>query len=53
MDSDGAKHIEPLEEVIDRLTKKMKAHHVKRLQKGECAIEVGLIFEDIILNFRQ
>lgn len=53
MDSDGAKHIEPLEEVIDRLTKKMKAHHVKRLQKGECAIEVGLIFEDILLNLER
>jgi phosphate:Na+ symporter len=53
MDSDGAKHIEPLEEVIDRLIKKMKAHHVKRLQKGECAIEVGLIFEDILLNLER
>ncbi len=52
-DNEKATHIEPLEEVIDRITKKMKAHHVKRLQKGECAIEVGLVFEDLLLNLER
>ena len=48
-----AKHIEPLEEVIDRLTKKIKRNHIKRLQKGECSIEMGLVLEDMLLNLER
>ena len=47
-DMEGARHVEPLEEVIDFLTKKIKSHHVKRLQKGKCTIELGLILEDVL-----
>ena len=47
-DLEGAKHVEPLEEVIDALTKKIKNHHVRRLQKGKCTIELGLILEDVL-----
>ena len=47
-DLGGAKHVEPLEEVIDSLTKMIKSHHVKRLQKGNCTIELGLILEDVL-----
>ena len=49
----GAKHIEPLEEVIDRLTKKIKRNHIKRLQKGECSVEMGLVLEDMLLNLER
>ena len=49
-DIKGAVHIEPLEEVIDGLTKKIKQHHIKRLRKGKCTIELGLILEDILTN---
>ena len=52
-DKEAAKMVEPLEEVIDGLTKKLKSHHVKRLQKGECAIEMGIFYEDILLNLER
>ena len=52
-DLEGAKHIEPLEEVIDSLTKKMKERHVKRVQKGKCSVEMGLILEDILTNLER
>ncbi|MCR5640706.1 MAG: Na/Pi cotransporter family protein [Lachnospiraceae bacterium] len=51
--AEDAVHVEPLEEVIDRLTKKIKNRHVKRLQKGECSIEMGLILEDLLLNLER
>ncbi len=49
-DIELAKCIEPLEQVIDRLKRKMKAHHVKRLQQGICTIETGFVFSDLITN---
>lgn len=52
-DVQGASHIEPLEEVIDSLTKKMKQHHIKRLQNGKCTIEMGLILEDVLTNLER
>lgn len=48
-----AVHIEPLEEVIDGLTRKIKKHYVKRLQKGKGTIEVGLILERILTNLER
>lgn len=46
--TDEAVYIEPMEEVIDRLTKKIKNRHVKRLRKGRCTIELGLVLEDVL-----
>ena len=42
-----AEKIEPLEEVIDELSKEMKRRHVQRLRSGECTIEMGFILSDI------
>ena len=47
-DEAAATHVEPLEEVIDTLAKKVKENHIKRLQKGKCSIEMGFILEDIL-----
>lgn len=43
-----ASHVEPLEEVIDTLTKQIKENHIKRLRKGKCSVEIGFILEDIL-----
>ncbi len=43
-----AMHVEPLEEVIDTLSIKIKKNHIKRLKKGKCTIEMGFILEDIL-----
>lgn len=52
-DEELANDIEPLEEVVDRLNKKMKKRHVKRLQNGKCSIETGLILSDLATNFER
>ena len=42
-----AEKIEPLEEVVDELSKEVKRRHVQRLRSGECTIEMGFILTDI------
>lgn len=45
--------IEPLEQVVDLLKTQLKAHHVSRLQAGECTIETGFVFSDLITNYER
>lgn len=48
-----AKHVEPLEQVIDNLCDDIKMRHVKRLQKGECTLDHGFAFNDLLTNFER
>ena len=43
-DNQAAKAVEPLEEVIDDMIIMLKDRHTKRLKKGECTVDTGLIF---------
>ncbi len=52
-DYELARSVEPLEEVIDELNKKVKKHHMKRLHKGKCTIELGLVLSDIAMNYER
>ncbi len=52
-DTNRARAIEPLEEVIDSLSRRVKSRHVKRLQNGECTIELGFVLSDIITNYER
>ena len=52
-DIELASHVEPLEQVIDSLNKKLKARHVARLQSGECTIELGFVFTDLLTNYER
>lgn len=52
-DQQTASHVEPLEQVVDKLSKQLKALHISRLQNGECTIELGFIFTDLITNFER
>lgn len=45
--------VEPLEQVIDKLTAEIKAKHIERLQRGECTIEMGFILSDILTNYER
>lgn len=45
-----AKSVEPLERVIDRLKRKIKAGHISRLRQGDCTMELGFILSDLINN---
>ena len=48
-----ASHVEPFEQVIDDLTATIRDRHIKRLQNGECTIELGFVLTDIITNFER
>ena len=52
-DPELAKKVEPLEEVIDELCDKMKLRHVERLQRGQCTIAQGFVFNDLSTNFER
>lgn len=45
--------IEPLEEIIDRLKEKLRAHHIVRLQQGDCGIDAGFIWSDLLTNLER
>ena len=45
--------VEPLEQVIDKLTNTIKTNHIARLQKGGCSIEMGFILSDILNNYKR
>ena len=45
-----ASRVEPLEQVIDRLASEIKAHHINRLQSGDCTIELGFVLSDLLTN---
>ena len=52
-DPDAASHVEPLEQVIDKLKKQLKKKHVERLQNGDCTIELGFIHTDLLTNYER
>lgn len=52
-DENQAMSVEPLEEVIDNLNKNIKKRHVRRLRKGKCTIDLGLILSDIAANYER
>lgn len=40
--------VEPLEQVIDKLTARAKKNHVERMLSGNCSFEMGLLYSDIL-----
>ena len=52
-DCDKARMVEPLETVIDALTKELKQRHIQRVQAGKCTLELGFIFNDCVNNFER
>lgn len=52
-DIELASQVEPLEQVIDNLKDKIKANHIRRLQKSECTIEHGFVLSDLLNNLER
>ena len=48
-----AVRVEPLEEVIDRLCDEAKSRHVERLQRGNCTIQQGFVFNDLLTGMER
>lgn len=52
-DRERAADVEPLEQVIDKLKEVMRTGHVKRMQNGECTMETGFVWNDILTDFER
>ena len=52
-DMRAAEEIEPLEEVIDELSRELKRRHVNRLRAEECTIEMGFVLSDITTSLER
>ena len=52
-DPAAAKAVEPLEETIDQLTDEIRARHIRRLQNGECTVQLGFILNDLLTNLER
>lgn len=48
-----ASHVEPLEQIIDELRDSLKSKHIDRLQNGECTIQLGFVFTDLLQNYER
>ncbi len=52
-DLNSAVMVEPLKLVVDNLKDRIRLNHVKRMQTGECTIELGFILTDILTNLER
>ena len=50
---DAARRVEPLEQVIDDLKAKLRDAHTSRLTVGECTIEAGFVWADLLTNLER
>lgn len=48
-----ASTIEPLEQVINNLKAELRERHSRRMENGECSIENGMLFFDIVNSFER
>ena len=51
--AEQANLVEPLEQVIDRMKELLRTRHIDRLRVGECGIEVGFVWSDLITNMER
>ncbi len=49
----AAKHIEPLEEVVDDMVEELRNRHLDRLRNGKCSIDVGVVFMNLLVDIER
>ena len=52
-DLSAAAKVEPLEEVIDQLKEQLRTRHILRLQKGDCTIDAGFTWLDLLTDLER
>ena len=52
-DLESASKVESLEQVIDGLKEQMRTRHILRLQQGECSINAGFVWSDLLTNLER
>ncbi len=53
MDANAVISISPLEEVIDDLKEQLRMAHILRLQQGDCTIDAGFIWADLLTDLER
>lgn len=52
-DLTAASAVEPLDQIVDVLKSRLRSNHIQRMQKGECSIEAGFIWSDLLNNLER
>ena len=52
-DISAAASVEALEQIIDRLKETLRSRHILRLQQGNCTINAGFIWSDLLTNLER
>ena len=52
-DWEAACSVEPLEQVIDHIKTVLRNRHIARLKKGECSVEAGFIWADLLTDMER
>ena len=52
-DKNAVYNVEPLEQVIDGLKSMLRDRHIVRLADGECTVEAGFIWGDLLTNLER
>ncbi len=52
-DLEKAASVEPLEQVIDHIKNVLRNRHIARLKQGECSVEAGFIWADLLTNLER
>ena len=52
-DVTAALKVEPLEQVIDALKEEMRTRHIPRMQQGQCSIEAGFVWSDLLTDLER
>jgi len=50
---EAAGSVEPLEQVIDHIKSILRNRHIARLKKGECSVEAGFIWADLLTDIER
>ena len=52
-DLKAARKSEPLEQIVDELKETLRTRHILRLQKGECSVDAGFVWSDLLTNLER
>ncbi len=52
-DLNAARKTEPLEQVVDEVKESLRTRHILRLQKGECSVDAGFVWSDLLTNLER
>ncbi|MCR5426023.1 MAG: Na/Pi cotransporter family protein [Lachnospiraceae bacterium] len=52
-DLKAARKTEPLEQIVDELKETLRTRHILRLQRGECSVDAGFVWSDLLTNLER